>query len=272
MVAMNKEKFREKLDDVLGLNNHIIKAAEELYDSSLPYHNFDHVLETIANSEIIIKNCEDEKITVDKKVVYYALLFHDAGYQENHLEKGFETKERYSAHLAHIALERIGESEKMVESVSKAILATQKNATFSTIEEKIVRASDLTGLADDYDTFRSNNEKLRQEVEILTGKKLSMDEWKNQTKDIVEFYLRQDIRLTSAHNNREGESVFHKATKRNLKKFLNDEDNYPKSLDLQRKLKHSPKGKCLDFGVLNGHQISDNLSDNPFLDLWANKE
>lgn len=208
--------------NTLKAKNNIEEIARLLYDSSLLYHNFDHALETIANSEIIIKNCEKEKIAVDKKVVYYALLFHDAGYQENHLEKGFETKERYSAHLAHIALKQIGESKNMIESVFKTILATQKNTTLKTIEEKIVRASDLMGLADDYDTFKSNNKKFRRETEILTGKKLSSDEWKNQTKEIMEFYLNQDIKITQAYWNKNGQSDFHAKAQKNLTRFLTE--------------------------------------------------
>lgn len=212
IMAMETPKNEKRIEEIARL----------FYDSSLPYHNFDHALETIANSEIIIENCEKEKIPVDNKVVYYALLFHDAGYHENHLEKGFNTKEEYSAHLAQVALEEVGESEEIIRAVSKAILATQKNATFSAIEEKIVRASDLTSLADDYDTFKSNNEKFRKESEMLTGKKIPLDEWKNQTKKIMEFYLGQDIKITQAYWNKNGQSDFHTKARENLNRFLTE--------------------------------------------------
>ena len=56
-------------------------------------------------------------------------------------------------------------------------------------EEKTVRAADLAGLASDYKNFRSDVEKLRQESEMLAGRKVAWDEWKTSTAETIRFYL-----------------------------------------------------------------------------------
>jgi hypothetical protein len=47
-----------------------------------------------------VERCLKEGVPINGEVVYYALLFHDAGYHENHASMGFTSKEVYSAHLA----------------------------------------------------------------------------------------------------------------------------------------------------------------------------
>jgi HD superfamily phosphodiesterase len=66
----------------------------------LPYHNFNHVLRTLVSAELLMERCLKGGVPIDSEVLYYALLCHDAGYHEDHINKGFTTKEKYSAHLA----------------------------------------------------------------------------------------------------------------------------------------------------------------------------
>jgi predicted metal-dependent HD superfamily phosphohydrolase len=150
-------------------NAHLEKVAAELYSDEMPYHNFVHVLGTLAAGEKLVDRCLAEGVSINAEVVYYALLFHDAGYHEDHISKGFTSKEEYSAHLAVRCLRAEAIPEDTIERIAAAILSTQRDAKFTSNEEKAVRAADLAGLAGDYKTFRSNAEKLRQEEETLTG-------------------------------------------------------------------------------------------------------
>ena len=59
------------------------EEVKKLYSPSLPYHNFQHVIDTITAAEKIIQRCNTEGTRVDGQVVYLALLFHDAAYHEN---------------------------------------------------------------------------------------------------------------------------------------------------------------------------------------------
>jgi hypothetical protein len=81
-------------------NAHLEQGAAELYSDQMPYHSFNHVLGTLAAGAVLVENCVNEGVPINGDVVYYALLFHDAGYHENHISKGFTSKEEYSAHLA----------------------------------------------------------------------------------------------------------------------------------------------------------------------------
>jgi predicted metal-dependent HD superfamily phosphohydrolase len=205
-------------------NAHLEKVAAELYSDEMPYHNFVHILGTLAAGEKLVDRCLAEGVSINAEVVYYALLFHDAGYHENHINKGFTTKEEYSAHLADQCLRAEAIPEDTIERIAAAILSTQRDAKFTSNEEKAVRAADLAGLAGDYKTFRSNAEKLRQEEETLTGRKVAWDEWKIAVKETVSFYLSQEIRFTQSDTCANHAARFYTRAKQNLSRLLGEED------------------------------------------------
>lgn len=208
----------------------IEKAAKPLYQDWLPYHNFPHALEAFRQAEKIMGNCIAAGIPVKEFVVYLTLILHDAGYGHDHKKLGFETKEDYSVHLAKPFLEQFGVDDATINEVCRTILATKKDGTFQTTEEKIVRSADLAGLAIDYPTFLKNNLKLKAEAEMLSGQSISWQDWKRKSSEIIQFYLSQDIRLTPAYANEQGESVFHKRTRANLALLL--EEGEPKTIHL----------------------------------------
>ena len=196
--------------------------AKELY-GNIPYHNFDHASEAVELGYEIIAKCQASGIEVDSDLVRYSLLFHDAGYHKDHEKEGFNSKEEYSAHLAGEALKSLDVSGETIENVKKCIISTHKDEEFNAVEEKIVRAADLVGLAGEYDQFRKNAIKLKEESEIISGNKISWEDWKRGVEDIIGFYLKQDIRLTECYKDKDGGSIFHNKTKKNLEKFMNDD-------------------------------------------------
>lgn len=221
----NKETIKsisEKIIKIAKLRS-IEDLAQALYDPNLPYHNFDHVLGAIEAGKTIVGNCKKEGVEIDEEVVHYALLFHDAGYHEDHVKKGFKNKEEYSAHLAEVGLQKLKINKEFIEKVKRAIISTNQNEKFETNEKKAVRAADLAGMAGDYGDFLENNKRLKEEYLFLTGKDLSWEQWREETKKVIGFYLCQDIHLTSKYADERGESVFHKKTKENLKRFLKED-------------------------------------------------
>ncbi|HTT07564.1 MAG TPA: hypothetical protein VMH34_02065 [Gammaproteobacteria bacterium] len=193
--------------------------AATLYSDTLPYHNFTHALQCIEAGHELVRRCREEGVAIDEHVVYYALLFHDAGYHEDHFGKGYPTKEAYSAALAEAALNQRGVAPATVQQVTAAILATRRDARFVSVEEKAVRAADLSGLAADYGVFRANTEKLKYEYEIMTGGPISWDEWIAMADEVVSYFLSQDIRLTRYYFDESGDSIFHKRTMANLNRL-----------------------------------------------------
>ena len=192
-----------------------------LYDESLPYHNFGHVQDTLTAAAQIIERCHEERIRVDTKVVYYALLFHDAGYQQDHRPLGFQSKEAYSASLAEQYMTDLVLPQKERAKVSAAIMATHRDAAFVTAEQKLVRAADLAGLSAPYETFLRNTIQLWKERCLLDGP-ISWQDWRTSVRETLDFYLAQEIRLTSYYCDKEGASTFHLAVEANLQRFRNE--------------------------------------------------
>ena len=201
-------------------NTQLEAAARVLYSAALPYPNFDHIQDTLEAAEKVIERCREEHIRIDAEVVYYALLFHDAGYQDDHLARGYTTKERYSAALAEPILRRHGVNSVQVDKTLAAILATERDAVTVSAEQKAVRAADLSGLAADYPRFLESSLKLKREHELLFQRALSWDEWQTNSAAVLGHYLTQEIRLTSYFHDGSGESSFHKAVRDNLNRLL----------------------------------------------------
>ncbi|MDA0823387.1 MAG: hypothetical protein O3C28_13325 [Proteobacteria bacterium] len=196
--------------------------VEGLYSPALAYHNFQHAQDTISAAEHITRRCIDEGIRVDHNVVYYALLFHDAGFYDDHRSLGFKTKEAYSADLASIRLRERDVAPKTVDKVTAAILSTHKDANFVTVEQKAVRAADLSGLAADYDIFKKNTADLKAEHELFNAVILSWPAWIENASKIIRFYLSQEIRLMSYFVNEFGQSAFHQAVRENLERLIEE--------------------------------------------------
>jgi predicted metal-dependent HD superfamily phosphohydrolase len=196
----------------------------EFYNPQLPYHNFDHVMATYAAAKRIIGHCLQENISVDETVVEFAVLFHDAGYDKDYKHEGFASREAYATFLAEEVLSDRKIPESTIQKVKETILATRQQGEFTNVEQKIVRAADLDNMAGSYEEFRRNNLLLKQEAEMLGGKKITWSDWKRGTKNVIEYYLSQEIHLTKNYADEQGRSVFHTKTRENLERFLTDSD------------------------------------------------
>ncbi len=166
------------------------KIAAKYYDASLPYHNFGHIEDALEAGESILAQCRASHQKLDEAAVYYAILFHDAGYQEDHRAKGFASKEEYSAKLAEKALSEIKVSAATMQLACEAIRATRKGYEGEpTKEAQAVRAADLAQLAAEYPVFKTNTVHLWREQEKMNGKKISWPEWRRRAIKDVEHFL-----------------------------------------------------------------------------------
>jgi predicted metal-dependent HD superfamily phosphohydrolase len=221
--------------NIAAIREHDLETeAAALYSDALPYHNFQHVLVALEAADQIIARCFQEGIRVDPRIVYYALLFHDAGYHRDHRELGHASKEHFSAALASEHLRRHRHGARMIKKVESAILSTLRQGHFVTTEQKTVRAADLSGLAAGYEIFLRNTTCLWDEYEVMTGRRLLWSEWVAGTVDTVQFYLAQEIRLTSFFVNEHGESEFHARARANLQRLQQESAPGPGALDETR--------------------------------------
>lgn len=199
------------------------KIAARLYDPKLNYHNFEHIRYVMEEGNKILAKCKTEGVEIDEAVVYYAILFHDAGFIENHISKGFDSKEAYSADIAEKTLQTNGIDPDTVQKVKQAIMATHVDALCLSNEDRLVRAADLAGLAADYKIFKQNTVDLKNELAMMNGKTISWDQWKQIAADRIELFLREELYLTSDYYNDQGESKFHQNTRDNVKRLLQDD-------------------------------------------------
>ncbi|MBM4228485.1 MAG: hypothetical protein FJ164_12185 [Gammaproteobacteria bacterium] len=186
-------------------------VVEALYDSTLPYHNFAHALFTLRSADRILANCAEEGIAVRALVVYYALLFHDAGYHEAHDALGFASKEAYSAHLARVTLKARAVADDIVAAVEGSILATERGAKCRCVEDAVVRMADLSGIGSDYAVFLANTIALWDEVALLYGRRSDWTDWCARTREVLAPYLAETIALTREFRQEESGGFFARA-------------------------------------------------------------
>jgi len=197
-----------------------LETAKRLYHPPLPYHNFSHARQVLTDANVILRRCHTENVPVNDSAVVFAALAHDWGYALDHTSIGFATKEALAAFFLGRALENLGVNEEIIKLSEGAVLGTAMDAAVISNEAKVLRAADLAGLAKDLPTFVHNNQLLKEEAELLSGKKISWSDWKTGTQKIVEFFLSQDIRLTSYHDDEKGNSRFHLAAQKILDEFM----------------------------------------------------
>ncbi len=190
------------------------------YIPKLPYHSFPHAVNVHRETLPILEHCKEEGVPVHELVMYFASLGHDLGYGLNHRVLGYPTKEALAADWTGRIMFYLGIDTEIILLTKGAIQGTEKNASILTNEAKVLRAADLAELAKDLPTFVRNNRLLKEEAELLSGKIISWSDWKEQTKKIVEFFLSQDIRLTSYHDDEKGNSRFHVAAQKILDEYM----------------------------------------------------
>ncbi len=202
-------------------NRELEKEAAALYSKTLPYHNFGHALQTIAAGEKLVGEYAASGLEMNWEVIYYSLLFHDAGFHEDHRRKGFQSKEEYSAKLAEDVLTKSGVEKALIEKVKQTILCTERDAVCRNNEEKVVRTADLSNIGSDYNHFRHDTEQLKKEHELITGAPVPWEEWLEEVSKTIEYYLSQDFRL-SRSGKVDSNHSFQENARNNLSRLLKE--------------------------------------------------
>ena len=205
----------------------IERSVAALYSPVLPYHNFGHAIEVVRQARAIVTRCAQESVPVRTDIVYLACLFHDAGFHIDHVRMGHASKEAYSAQLAADMLGLYGMAQEDIELVMAAILSTHCDGRCQSNEEKVVKSADLSGVAADYEAFRSVSIRLKKEAEIFAGRELAWDTWARQACERLELFLYEDLHLTSDYFDEDGNSVFHLRARENMRRLLEEREPAP---------------------------------------------
>jgi predicted metal-dependent HD superfamily phosphohydrolase len=143
-------------------------GAERYYNPNLPYHNWHHAEEVMANVVTILDEFLGGRrnlgpaTRIDRGPILIAAAHHDDlhDHPDNAL---YLSKEHYAAELAKRAL--VDEVDmSTLHSIGEMILATEFQAPRKTPEEKILHYADVWGMAAPYERFLDQNVRLWQEA------------------------------------------------------------------------------------------------------------
>ena len=73
---MAQDKTMDTKDEITFKRSFKLELrAKDHYEPGLPYHNFHHVIDTLAFGSKILKACQSENVQLNKNIVYLAILF-----------------------------------------------------------------------------------------------------------------------------------------------------------------------------------------------------
>lgn len=188
-----------------------IEKLARPYYGARPYHNWAHAKRVLAVSLALAERCGEYGISVIEEVLVWAALFHDALYTENSREFGCATAEELSAQVAMQEMAKHGKPEWMIRLVSGAIRATSAKVFPATVEAKILRAADLSGMARGFSDYREDFERLITEFHFSSAWEFF---WPNLQAMIG--YLWPQIALTPQYQNARGASDWHERVLDNI--------------------------------------------------------
>jgi HD superfamily phosphohydrolase YqeK len=121
------------------------KLSEKLY-----YHNIQHTLEVLHNSQIIAlaENCSEHEIELLKT----AAILHDSGFTEQYLNN-----EKNAINLATILLPKFNFSFNEMEIITSIIASTEVKFLPVTNLQKILKDADYYNFGSEHYTISANN-------------------------------------------------------------------------------------------------------------------
>lgn len=149
------------------LESHVYDMARASY-TDLPYHNFDHVLDTLRYFDSLYDRLKSVNVPINRSLGRVALLWHDAGYEDEFQLLGYDMQEEYHASLARTALENVGAHEDDIVEIEGSILATNPGVKPTTNLQKAVRYADVGNVYDrNFSEFVRNFTLITRESVVL---------------------------------------------------------------------------------------------------------
>lgn len=206
----------------------LTKVAAGYYSQELPYHNFNHAVSAAQEGRRLAKLCRAEGLSPNEQVINLALLFHDAGYHEDHAALGFESKEAYSADIARRELTRMGVESSMVGMVCHAILGTRipHGHLCRSLEDLIVRRADVVNIGGPFQPFFANTILLWHEWDMMNNHK-TWPQWQEFNNYILSHYLDERLAVWKGDLLPDGKSKFVSQLGRNLEQLMKEPEPQP---------------------------------------------
>lgn len=164
---------------VQNAENFVSKLFKDNLSLDYIYHNFNHTLRVVSNTNILLKA---EKVNQEEaELLLLAAWFHDTGYI-----KGFENHEEESGKIARNFLEENNYSASKIEVINSLILKTELHEKPTTNLEKIIRDADWSHIGNP-DYFKICD-LMRYEFSLTKKLKLSDLDWAKENLRIFENF------------------------------------------------------------------------------------
>ncbi len=161
-----------EIDEVLIRKVRVLYASQKEY----PYHNWNHVQDILKAVNSLLDRCKKHGIKVDETALHHGIICHDLLFAVEAQLFGYQNKEELAAHYTYNLLRSLGAPEEHARKVEGIVNATNYLVEPEGIEEVLMRAADLYGIAGDYKTFQNQTRRLYLERQKVTGEKISLEE------------------------------------------------------------------------------------------------
>lgn len=188
-----------------------------LPDRLAPYHGSSHPFDVLERARELTARAEECGYQIDWESLELACYLHDVLHYLNPREFGFDSSEALSEEMARYFLQRENVSYRTIEKVCQLIRCTHSDTLPRTPEEQIIRAADLGGLIEPFESFRAASEALRQE----TSEEDPLKSFQKQL-GVLRKYLLPYLHLTPEACDRKGRSLFHQKAIENIVTYLRE--------------------------------------------------
>ena len=179
----------------------LYETAKGMY-TELPYHNFDYHVETVLHEcRVYADYCEQNGLSVNRRVLFAAGLLHDAGYHED-MSHRFSSKEQYSSYIADRVLPWYGYDPNEIDEVMAAVNGTQRGSICTTLEAKILRRADLRNVTSSVHGFLVSSFRVASELLITKNIRVVWPEFCESTREVFQDYFDEDLSFGDFDNER----------------------------------------------------------------------
>ena len=167
------------------------RAAKAHYSDTLAYHNWSHAEAVMRDVNVLVDRAGERGIILARNALVIATAWHDAGFHEDHIQKGFVTKEHYSAHLLeeYIADKPVDYATRFL--MCEAILGTIHGFERETLNTLVLHRADVANIGGPYDEFYKISVALWQENMRLTGKEISWTDFIHSSEGYIRMIAKE---------------------------------------------------------------------------------
>jgi len=224
------------------LSDDLVSKIKRLY-CLLPYHSWEHVEETRQAASTLVSRCKAAGVEADQVALDHAIICHDLLYAVEPRYLAFGSREEFAARYAYTTLRELGAPEAHARKVENIILATHAMAEPKSVEEILMRAADLSGIAGEYEEFKRNTHKLHAEAQALRGREIPFKEFVINNLNFLSLYAWRYLELTPQAHNQGGSSVWHSQAMDNITRLF--AEAHGGSAKIQLSLEVNPRAESM---------------------------